>query len=216
MSTTLSSLQRRRPRDDSAAALREALEGLQEDRAEADHAIRNETTRRGELLRTGTEKSIRASEDTVSAARLQLERIGVMTQDLTVQLAQAEATEAAAAWAVQAEEVRNACVAFNVAFDKRYEHAVQIVDELNGLEAQAQRLYWMLPPRPPGAPSVELPELRRLKSNDGRSCGFSFVLPRLPRPGASFADQARAQEASLPRKASIVPADPNNLTCPGC
>ena len=89
---TTATLQRR-PKDDSAAAIQTALDQLEVERATAQERVAAAAERRAALLRTGTAAQVRDADENAHLARLDVERLGALIQDLLPKLSVAVGRE---------------------------------------------------------------------------------------------------------------------------
>jgi hypothetical protein len=173
-----------RPRDNSSAAIREAIGALRQDRAAAEQQIAFEAGRRAELLLTRTDRTVVASEQAIAAARLTVERTDLMIGALTEQLDVALAREAGEQRDRRIDEARRAIEAFNDWLTQRYEmHANEIARGVQ-LERDARtRMAGLDPSKLPaiawtfvGSERASLGHLARLPATKP---GLAIVWPRV-------------------------------------
>ena len=125
---------RLRPTDDSAAAIRTALDLIQAEREATQKRMEEQTERRTALLLTGTNGEIRAAEESVRDAELDLSRLTLMADALVPQLAEAVAREAEDTRAQQVRDAAAAAEKFNKWFATSYTAAAEQIR--HGLELE--------------------------------------------------------------------------------
>ncbi len=185
LSVTDFSLQNLRPKNATAAAFRDALALLRDERAAAQNRLADEAERRPGLLLTGTVIQLRAAETAVRDDQLTLERLAALEVELSNKLTEATIAEAAAA---HGEKVRAAIAkieTFNAEFGARYLPAAHEIAALVEMEEAAWRAREGL--RDPATKALpdQLPEMARAYvGRDGRGLGFLTRLPAAePGPG---------------------------------
>lgn len=175
-------IQRHRPKDSSSSAIRQALANLAAERTALEQTIADETARRPALLMTGTDKQIAAAEAAAQSARLNIERVDVLVQDLHKRLVDAIAEEAGAARAQQVRDAAEKIQKFNDWLASEYRaHAEAIAAGVALERAAVQAIKGLTGPM--GLTTSALPPLSRAFVNrDARGLGFLTRLPS-PQPG---------------------------------
>jgi hypothetical protein len=170
-------LARLRPADDSARAIRIAIDAVKHERTTAEQRMVDYAARRTDLLLNGSTAEIRAAEEAIRDAETDLARLDAISPALSSQLAEAVAREAGDA---QAEQVR-ASVAkierFNSWFAESYaKHAAALAEGLE-LEREAERARTALRNTTVALPTG-LPEMARaFVGSQARGLGFLVRLP---------------------------------------
>jgi hypothetical protein len=169
---------RLRPTDDSATAIRTALILIRAEREAMQQRLEEQTTRRTSLLLTGTNGEIRAAEEAVRDAELDLSRLTLMADALVPQLADAVAREAGDTRAQQVRDAAAAIARFNDWFTVSYaQHAAALAEGLE-LERTAHRAVTALRDPQNFTFPAALPEMARAHVGcDARALGFLVRLP---------------------------------------
>ncbi len=181
---TDSSLQNLRPKNATAAAFRDALALLRDERAAAQNRLADEAERRPGLLLTGTVIQLRAAETAVRDDELELERLAALEVELSRKLNEATIAEAAVRHGEKVRVAIDAIETFNAEFGARYLPAAAEIASLVALEDAAGRAREAL--RDPATRALpELPEMAKaFVGRDGRGLGFLTRLPAAePGPG---------------------------------
>ncbi len=132
-------ISRHRPKGQSHASINAALISLRDEDAALKNLIEDETRQRASLLLTGSDLEIRTAENAIRDARLNLERIEVMTADLESKLKEARAIEAGEARAEQMRQANAATLKFNAWLAADYETHAHAIAEGIALENEARR-----------------------------------------------------------------------------
>ena len=117
-------LARLRPTDQSADAVRDALEKLRAERTAAAHRTTALAAERTRLLLTATTSAIAKVEAAIREAMVDQEQLDAMSTALAPLLAAAEEREAAAAHAEQIQDAATATLVFNDGVVKRHPTAM--------------------------------------------------------------------------------------------
>jgi hypothetical protein len=171
-------ISRHRPKDDSSAAIRAALESLRQESAGAHHAISEETARRPALLLNGTDKEIRTSEEAARDAALTIERVHALVAELNSRLAEAVAREAGDAMAERVRAATAAIERFNKWLAAEYTPAANQL--VVGLELEKRAIALREQLRDPATQTMQadLPQLASAHvGSTSRSLGFLTRLP---------------------------------------
>lgn len=175
---TTTAISSHRPKDASATAIRNALDGLKTERATLAQQIEDDTARRTALLIDGTDKEIAAAESAIREARLNIERIDAVAPDLERQLVDAVAQEAGAEREAEVHAAAEATARFNAWFQSEYSKAAAAIAAGLELEREAIVLRERLRNPDTRVMPAGLPELTRaFVGQERRSLGFLVRLP---------------------------------------
>ena len=174
-SATLAKL---RPADDTAAAIRTALDAVDAERSAVVHRMADLAAERGRLLLVGTTAAITKTEAAIRDAATDLEQLDAIEAALRRLLIEAEEQAASVAFSQRIAEAAAATQAFNDWFTSAYPGLASAIAAGIALEVQAVRLREALRDRRTGHMPEGLPALAAAHvGSDARSLTFLVRLP---------------------------------------